>query len=86
MLDNKQAQALLKRSVVSYAVEILWRSALLTAALSLVYYLDKPKAFTFSDVWVTFIVVAVFHTILILMGLLLAAGRYRKRPKDWDDD
>jgi hypothetical protein len=86
MLDNKQAQALLGRSLVSYGFEILWRSALLTAALSLVYYLDKPKAFTFSDIWITFIVVAVFHTILILMGLLLAVGRYRKRPKGWDND
>jgi low affinity Fe/Cu permease len=86
MLENKQAKALLGRSVASHAFEILWRSVLLTAVLSFVYYLDKPKAFSFSDVWVTLIVVAVFHTILTLIGLLLAAGRYRRRPKGWDDD
>ena len=86
MLDHKQAGALLKRSLFSYIFEILWRSVLLTAVLSLVYYLDKPKSFAFADVWITFIVVTGFQSILTFFGLLAAAGRYRKRPKDGDHD
>ncbi len=86
MLDNKQAQALLARSIGSHVFEIVGRSALLTAALALVDYLGRPKAFTFADVWITFIVVVVFHAILTLLFLVLAAARYRERPKRWDDD
>jgi hypothetical protein len=86
MLDNKQAKALLQRSLFSYAFEILWQSALLTAALSLTNYLLTPKTFDFEIVWITFVVVTVFNSIFTFAGLLMAAARYRNRFEDKDDD
>lgn len=86
MLDNKQARALLQRSPLSYLVEILWRSALLTAVLALVDYLSRPKFFDFNDVWINLAVIVVFFSILQLLSLLLAAARYRDRFEKSDDD
>ena len=85
-MDNKQAGALLKRSLVSYLWEIVWRSALFALGLSAVDYFIKPKTFTFNDVLVNLVFFLVLNSIIILLGLLMAAGRHRKRPRGWDED
>jgi len=86
MMTNKQAHALLDRGFLSYVLEILWRSVLFTAVFSGIDYLWKPKVFTRDDVIINFIAFVVLFTLISLFGLLMAAGRYRKRPKNWHDD
>ena len=86
MIDNKQAGALLKRSLVSYLWEVLWRSVLFALLLSAVDYFFRPKAFTFDDVVINLVFFVILNSIITLLGLLMASGRYRKRPRGWDDD
>jgi hypothetical protein len=86
MIDNKQARAVLDRSLVSYLFEILWRSVVFTVVLSAADYFFEPKSFTVDDVVINFVAFVVLFSLVTFMGLLLAAGRYRKRPKNWDDE
>ena len=86
MMTNEQARALLGRGFLSYAFEILWRSVAFTVVLSGVDYLLQPKAFTRDSVIINFIAFVVLNTLIVLFGVLIAAGRYRRRPKNWDDD
>ena len=86
MIDNKEAGALLKRSIVSYLWEILWRSVLFAVVLSAVDYFFRPKQFTFNDVVINLVFFVILNSIITLGALLMAAGRYRKRPKNWDDE
>ena len=86
MIDNKQAGDLLKRSLVSYFWEILWRSVLFAVVLSAVDYFFRPKQFTFNDVVINLVFFVILNSIITIFGLLMAAGRYRKRPRGWDDD
>jgi hypothetical protein len=86
MIDNKQARALLDRGLLSYLFAILWRSAAFTIVLSAVDYLLKPKSFAWDNVLINFVAFVILNSVITFLGLLMAAGRYRKRPKDWDDD
>ncbi len=86
MMDNKQARALLDRSLLSYLFEILWRSVAFTAVFSTIDYFFKPKAFTRDDVIINFIAFVILFSLITFFGLLMAAGRHRKRPKNWDQD
>jgi hypothetical protein len=86
MIDNKQARAPLDRSLLSYLFEILWRSVAFTIVLSGVDYLLQPKAFAWDRVVIKFVAFVILNSVIIFLGLLMAAGRHRKRPKDWEDD
>jgi hypothetical protein len=85
MIDNKQACTLLKRSLVSYLWEILWRSVLFAVVLSAVDYFFRPKQFTFNDVEIKLVFFVILNSIVTLGALLLAAGRCRKRPNSGDE-
>ena len=84
MIDNKQSETLLQRSLLSHLLEVLWRSALLTAGLMLLKYLLRPQTLEFADVWISLVVFAAIVSIAKLLGLLMAAARYRNRPDDND--
>jgi hypothetical protein len=76
--ETEKAEALLGRGLFSHLLEILWRSAFLTALLVAVNYFFRPQTFDIEDVWVTFIICLIGFTIITFFGLLLAAGKYRK--------
>jgi hypothetical protein len=79
--ETERAEAILGRGLFSHLLEILWRSAFLTALLVAVDYFFRPQAFDMEDVWSTFIICLVGFTIITFFGLLLAAGKYRKPNK-----
>jgi hypothetical protein len=78
--ETQRARVLLERGLLPHLVEALWRSALLTAFLMPGFYFLNPTAFDVADVCVTFAAVLVMHVVGTFFVLLLAAGRYRKRP------
>ena len=82
MLNNKQAGTLLQRRLLSQVLEVLWRSALLTAGLTLLFYLFRPETFEFADVWISFVAVITVASIGKFFSLLIAAARYRNRHDD----
>jgi hypothetical protein len=86
MIDNKQARALLDRGLLSYLFEILWRSAAFTIVLSAVDYFLQPKTFAWDKVVISFVAFVILNSVIVFLGLLMAAGRHSKRPKDWEDD
>ena len=79
--ETARARAIPGRGLFSHLAEILWRSALLTAFLTLGFYFLNPAHVDVADVWVTFVAVLIMHAVITFFGLLLAAGRYRKRPR-----
>jgi len=83
MIDNKHA---LDRSLLSYLLEIVWRSAAFTMVLSAVDYFLQPKALAWDHVVINFVAFVILNSVIIFLGLLMAAGRHRKRPKDREDD
>ena len=84
MIDNEQARRLLERSFLSYLFEVLLRSALLTAILTLINYWSRPKAFDWENVWTTFAIITGGLAFITFLGLAMAAFRYRHRSKDRD--
>jgi L-asparagine transporter-like permease len=79
--ETESARDLLGRGLLAHLPKALWWSALLTAFLALVSYFSNPAAFDMADVWVTFVAVFVMFAVIIFLGLLLAVGKYRKRPR-----
>ena len=86
MMNNEQAQTLLGKGFLWHAFGILWRSVALAAFWSGVDYLARRKTFTREDVIFNFVACVIMFSLFTFFGLLMAAGRYRKRPKNWDDD
>jgi uncharacterized membrane protein YedE/YeeE len=82
MIDNKQARALLDRGLHSHLFEILWRSVAFTLVLSAVDFFLQPKAFAWDKVVINFVAFVILNSVIIFLGLLMAAGRHRKQPKD----
>lgn len=81
-MDNKEAKTALERGLLYYLLQVLWQSALLTAFLELSHYLIGPKMFDVSSTLVTFVVIFVAFSFVTFFGLLMAAGRYRKRDPE----
>jgi len=79
--ETERARAPLSRSLFAHLVKILWWSTLLTAFLASVSYFSNPAAFDLADVWVTFVAVLIMFAVITFFGVLLAAGRYRKRSR-----
>ena len=79
--ETERARDLLSRGPLAHLAKILLWSALLTASLALVSYFSNPAAFDVADVWVTFVALFILFAFITFFGLLLAAGRYRKRPR-----
>jgi len=86
MLDNKQSRTVLQRSLLSHVFEVLWRSALLTAGLTLFNYLFRRETFELADVWINLVALTFVVSIGAFFGLLMAAGRYRNGRDDNDGD
>jgi len=85
MMNNEQAQTLLGKGFW-HAFGILWRSVALAVVWSGIDYLSRPKTFTRQDVIFNFVWCVIMFSLFTLLRLLMAAGRYRKRPKNWDHD
>jgi len=84
-MENNRARALLERGLVSHVQEILWRSALLAAALSIHSYSIRPKAFEFDFVFTTFVIISIGLLIIKFHSFLIAAARFRNRSPEPDD-
>jgi hypothetical protein len=77
--ETEHARALLGRGLLSHLSDILRWSAGLTGLLAVAAYFSSPSTFEASDVWFTFGTVFVMCAVITFFGLLLAAGRHRRR-------
>ena len=86
--ETENAEDLLKRSLFSYLLEIIWRSALATILFLAVKYLFGRRALdleyalgilNLEYVLGIFALSVVASSIITFLVLLLAAGNYRKR-------
>jgi len=78
--ETARAASVLGRGLLAHLSTVVWWSACLTALLSLAAYFSRPETFEASDAWFTFVALFVTFAAVTFFGLLLAAGRHRKRP------
>lgn len=77
--ETERARAVLDKGLLSHLFSILCWSGSLTGLLSAADYFSSPSTFEAPNVWLTFAALFVMCAVITFFGLLLAAGRYRRR-------